>query len=43
MTERENFDAAMKKILAVSKEELQRRLDAERKAKTTITKPKLHN
>lgn len=33
MTERENFDAAMKKILSVSKVELQRRLDAEKAAK----------
>jgi hypothetical protein len=33
MTEREKFDAAMKKILSVSKEELQRRLEAEKKAK----------
>jgi len=33
MTERENFDKAMKKILSVSKEELQRRLEAEKKAK----------
>jgi hypothetical protein len=33
MTEGESFDAAMKKILSVSKEELQRRLEAEKKAK----------
>ena len=33
MTERENFDRAMKKILSVSKAELQRRLDAEKAAK----------
>jgi hypothetical protein len=33
MTERENFDAAMKKILSVSKQELQRRMEAEKKAK----------
>jgi hypothetical protein len=33
MTEREKFDAAMKKILSVSKVELQRRLDAEKAAK----------
>jgi hypothetical protein len=33
MTEREKFDAAMKKILSVSKVELQRRLGAEKAAK----------
>jgi hypothetical protein len=33
MTEREKFDSAMKKILSVSKVELQRRLDAEKSAK----------
>lgn len=33
MTEREKFDAAMKKILSVSKVELQRRLEAEKAAK----------
>lgn len=33
MTEREKFDAAMKKILSVSKQELQRRLEEEKKAK----------
>jgi hypothetical protein len=33
MTEQETFNAAMKKILSVSKEELQRRLDAEKAAK----------
>ena len=33
MTDREKFDAAMKKILSVSKVELQRRLDAEKAAK----------
>jgi hypothetical protein len=33
MTEREKFDTAMKKILSVSKVELQRRLEAEKKAK----------
>jgi hypothetical protein len=33
MTERQAFDAAMKKILSVSKVELQRRLEAEKKAK----------
>jgi hypothetical protein len=34
MTEKETFDAAMKKILSVSKQELQRRLEAEKAAKT---------
>lgn len=33
MTERETFDAAMKKILSVSKTELQRRIEAEKKVK----------
>ena len=33
MTERENFDRAMKKILSVSKVELQRRLEVEKAAK----------
>jgi hypothetical protein len=33
MTERDKFDAAMKKILSVSKQELQRRLEAEKAAK----------
>jgi len=33
MTEREKFDSAMKKILSVSKAELQRRLEAEKAAK----------
>jgi hypothetical protein len=35
MTEREKFDAAMKKILSVSKQELQRRLEEEKKTKTS--------
>jgi hypothetical protein len=35
MTEREKFDAAMKKILSVSKVELQRRLEEEKKSKTS--------
>jgi hypothetical protein len=34
MTEKEKFDATMKKILSVSKQELQRRLEAEKKAKS---------
>ncbi len=38
MTEHENFDAAMKKILSVSKVELQRRLDAEKTAKATSSR-----
>jgi len=33
MTERQNFEAGLKKILSVSKEELQRRLDAEKNAR----------
>jgi hypothetical protein len=33
MTEQEQFDAVMKKILSVSKQELQKRLEAEKKAK----------
>lgn len=33
MTERQKFDATMKKILSVSKEELNRRLEAEKKSK----------
>jgi hypothetical protein len=33
MTERENFDKAMKKILSVSKVELQRRLEEEKRNK----------
>lgn len=33
MTERDKFDEAMKKIMSVSKVELQRRLDAEKAAK----------
>jgi hypothetical protein len=35
MTEKETFDAAMKKILSVSKPELQRRIEAEKQAKKT--------
>jgi hypothetical protein len=38
MTERENFDRAMKKILSVSKIELQRRLDAEKVAKAASSR-----
>jgi hypothetical protein len=35
MDESQKFDQAMKKILSVSKAELQRRLEAEKKAKAT--------
>ncbi len=38
MTEREAFDATMKKILSVSKVELQRRLEAEKKAKAKTSR-----
>ncbi len=38
MTEREKFDAAMKKILSVPKEELQRRLAAEKAAKAASSR-----
>jgi len=34
MTEKETLDAAMKKILSVSKMELQRRMEAEKRSKT---------
>jgi len=34
MTERENLDQAMRKILTVSKVELQRRIEAEKQSKT---------
>lgn len=39
-----NFDTAMRKILSVSKEELQRRLEAERnaKAEAKITRSRLN-
>jgi hypothetical protein len=37
-TERERFDSAMKKILSVSKVELQRRLDAEKAAKAASSR-----
>jgi hypothetical protein len=33
MTDKQNLDAAMKKILSVSKTELQRRIDADKAAK----------
>jgi hypothetical protein len=38
MTEQETFNAAMRKILSVSKEELQRRLDAEKAAKAASSR-----
>jgi len=39
MTEKQNFDAAMKKILSVSKTELQRRIEAtKRKPKTRASR-----
>jgi hypothetical protein len=34
MTEKQTFDAAMKKILSVSKTELQRRIEADKQSKT---------
>lgn len=36
MTEQQKFDAAMKKILSVSKQELKRRLEEEKRLKSTI-------
>ncbi len=33
MTEKQNYDQAMKKILSVSKQELQRRIEEEKKIK----------
>ena len=38
MTEQQKFDAAMKKILNVSKDELQRRLEAEKAAKAASSR-----
>jgi hypothetical protein len=40
MTEQEKFDQAMKKILSVSKQELQRRLEEEKRDKQKI-KPRV--
>ena len=37
MTEREKFDQAMRKILSVSKAEMQRRMEAERNAKASAS------
>ena len=34
MTEKETFDAVMKKVLSVSKKELQKRLNAEKRRKS---------
>ena len=39
MTEKEAFDKAMKKILSVSKKELDKRLKAEKKRKHTSRAP----
>jgi hypothetical protein len=38
MTDQERFDRAMKKILSVSKVELQQRLDAEKAAKAASSR-----
>jgi hypothetical protein len=37
-SEREQFDQTMKKILSVSKQELQRRLEAEKQAKASVSR-----
>jgi hypothetical protein len=37
MTEKETFDAVMKKVLSVSKTELQKRLKAEKKRKSAAS------
>jgi hypothetical protein len=37
MTEKQNLDAAMKKILSVSKTELQRRIEAEKRPKSSAS------
>ena len=39
MTEKEAFDATMKKVLSVSKAELQKRLKAEKKRKLASSRP----
>ena len=39
MTEKETFDAVMKKVLSVSKKELDRRLKAEKKRKAAYHGP----
>jgi hypothetical protein len=41
MTEKERFDATMKKILSVSKQELQRRMEVEKAAKGSRVSTKL--
>jgi hypothetical protein len=38
MTEKETFDAVMKKVLSVSKTELQKRLRAEKKRKSASSR-----
>ncbi len=38
MTELEKFDALLKKTLSISKEELQRRMEAEKLGKSLVTK-----
>jgi hypothetical protein len=38
MTEKETFDAVMKKVLSVSKVELQKRLKAEKKRKSASSR-----
>ena len=38
MTEKETFDAVMKKVLSVSKAELQKRLKAEKKRKSASSR-----
>lgn len=38
MTGRDNFEAVLKKVLKVSKTEMQRRLDAEKTAKTSVSR-----
>jgi len=37
MTEKQNLDAAMKKILSISKTELQRRIEQEKRSKTSAS------
>ena len=41
-SEAQNFDAAMRKILSVSKIELQRRLDAEKSVKLTSSRARAY-
>lgn len=42
MTEKQNLDAAIKKILTVSKVELQRRIEAEKASKASNTQSRHH-